>query len=514
MDTRERPAFRPLAEGLESRQLLTAGDLDLTFGTGGSVLTSPNVESKTAGYYNNDAIAGPVIQPDGKVLVGGFDSVGDWGLVRLTNTGALDPTFDSDGRVLTGFPVMDSGNRPNNMVLQADGKIVVSGVVLSSKITVRGQVVYNYDFGVVRYLPGGALDPSFGPGGTGRVTTNISTYSSTGQSNQNDWSQALAIQPDGKILVGGYSQRDATTRNASMVRYNADGTLDGTFGVGGKVVSYFSSVANWIKDLQVLPDGKILALGSTFIARYNPNGTLDTTSGFGAGGAGFSTVSFGSSSTAMLGMALQRDGSGILQDIVVTGWGSNGGTTYIALARFTPSGVLDTTFGGTGIITHAPGGNDIANRVYLLPDGKILVTGQSNPNGGSAITLAARFLPDGSYDPSFGTGGAVLRNFGATGSAFRGSRLQPDGTLVAVGLGSSAHNGSTDNNFLIVRYLGDPVTAPATAAPRLLAQPSNPTPQATESLVPVAPPADQALTLLATELLRSGRKSFRPSLKA
>lgn len=525
-DARKRPAFRPRADALEGRLLLTAGDLDLTFGSGGYVLTSPRVESQSAGYSNDQAFGGVEVQTDGKILVVGQSSktstTSDWGVVRLTPSGSLDPTFGSGGRVLTTFPVAESRNQPHGTALQPDGKLVVVGTVVGSQTKVRGTTITDLDFCVVRYQPGGALDPSFGPNGSGEVITKVSTY----QANPFDFAQAIALQADGKIIVGGYARLSDTATQAAMVRYNGDGTLDPTFGVGGKVVATLNNASDWVKDLEVLPDGKILALGSTFLARYNANGSLDTS--FGSGGTGVTVPNLGATGTLkLLSMVVQADGG------VVAGGSVNVGTNQnLALVRFTPAGVLDTSFAGTGAFVRDLGGDDMfsAKGLRIQADGKILAAGLSynTPNK----SVAARFLPNGTLDTSFATAGLVVRTFGVGGSTFDGSALQPDGKFVAVGAATSPDNNGTDADFLIARFLGDPapLQAPSAVSQRtttpilrsswpqgtLLASVSAPaaSPRGPEtlSLIPLMPSTDQDLTTLATDRLLAGRKRYRPSV--
>lgn len=534
-ETHKRPAFRPQAESLEGRQLLTAGDLDLSFGTGGYVLTSPRVESQSAGYSSDAAFGGVEAQPDGNILVAGPSSkttgtwpfsttTNNWGVVRLTSSGSLDPTFGSGGRVLTTVGNQDSNNQPHGTALQPDGKLVVVGTI-DVDTKVGRTTTTDRDFGVIRYLPSGALDPSFGPNGSGVVTTPFSTS----QSSSNTFAGAVDLQADGKIVVGGYAYNGSTTQQASMVRYNTNGTLDTSFGAGGKVLTTVNGVSSaWIKELAVLPDGKILALGSKFIARYNPNGSLDTT--FGSGGTGVTVPNLGSTGTlSMFSMVIQSMGAIVAGGRVEnTGSSSNGD---LCLVRFTPSGVLDTSFAGTGAFVRDLGGFDTIGPkgLQLQADGKILAAAQGSSTPGK--TVAARFLPDGTLDTTFGTGGLVVRSFGAADSSFNGSALQPDGKLVAVGVAQTAHGSTTDTNFLVVRFLGDPAPlSAASAAPRGTTTPSLgssrpedtilttvsapaviPGGQDTSAPNPLMPSTDGDLTALATDWLRAGRKRSRSS---
>ncbi len=239
--TRHARAIRPQVESLEGRQLLNAGDLDLSFGTGGYVLTSSKGPSPI------DYARAVQLQPDGKILVSGqAGATGSFEVVRLTPSGAMDTTFGSGGRVYA------SAVANNDMALQQDGRIVLVGV-LSSKKT--GEV-----FLVARFLENGAADTGFGPNRNGSVTTSLGNFA--------DRAHAVGIQPDNKIVVGGFTDTDDGLGggwDSALVRYNPDGSLDSRFGQGGKVVTAWSGGEDLIKDLSIQPDGKIVVAGGFWI---------------------------------------------------------------------------------------------------------------------------------------------------------------------------------------------------------------------------------------------------------
>ncbi len=189
--------------------------------------------------------------------------------------GALDPSFGSGGIVVTDFngSIDDAAFA---VAVQPDGKILAAGYVFSSAAT-------NYDFALARYLPDGSLDPSFGT--NGQVATDF--HGST------DVARAIALQPDGKIVVAGRALRlDGPFFDFALARYNTDGSLDASFGVGGKITTDFdgNGGADLAFALALQPDGKIVAAGSTSnigvsgfaLARYNADGSLDA--GFGTAG--------------------------------------------------------------------------------------------------------------------------------------------------------------------------------------------------------------------------------------
>lgn len=477
--SRRRHAYRPQSEGLEGRQLLSAGALDLTFGTGGFVVTSPSVEGKKTAYTEDHAST-VQIQSDGKIVVAGdafiLGSGGsdDFGLVRLKTDGSLDTTFGSGGRVKTDFFY---GASLNDMKLDASGKIVGIGTVQKqTSVTVGRQTTttYDSDVGLVRYLAtDGSLDPSFGSGG--KVSTNVSTYATSDQYNRYDSANAMAVYPtigsprDGKILVVGTTKTDpgsVTTGNSSLLlRYDASGNLDPSFGQAGVVVSRLTTGGEVLYDVAIQTDGKLLASGRStnadgsitiFVERYDADGNLDTT--FGANGVAVvatNTLRYPASTS------LQPDGS-----IVVSFSASNGVDSDVALARLTPSGALDPTFGGTGLVIVSRVGDEYAYDVAIQGDKKILVVGRHQLQGAQSDSFIARFSSDGSPDTSFGSGGFVVQSFSTTNGYDQLSALaiQPDGKIVAVGAAGVPTQGTSFQvDFVIARYQGDPV-APLSAA--------------------------------------------------
>src|SRR5262249_50389076 len=147
----------------------------------------------------------------------------------------LDSSFGSGGSVSLDF----AGRQDiaNDLAVQADGKILVVGEAgdIEARAGKGNKISYydNVNFGLVRYLPNGALDTGFGTGG--KVSTNISTYTTTDWNNKRDSAKAIAVQDDGKIVVGGYAYTGSATTDAVLVRYNTNGTPDTSFGQSGIV---------------------------------------------------------------------------------------------------------------------------------------------------------------------------------------------------------------------------------------------------------------------------------------
>jgi uncharacterized delta-60 repeat protein len=265
---------------------------------------------------------------------------------------------------------------------------------------------------------GGALDPSFG-NGAGYVATSVSAYGSG--------AAAVLIQPDGKILAAGdaaLGSADASPPDVfAVVRYQADGSLDTSFGTGGHAFADFPGAAfhGWrysIANAAALypqsgtaNDGKIVLAGehdtkygAVFaLARFNANGTLDSTFGSDKKNPGEVTTTFsttGDPYQEAFGVVIQPDGK-----IVVGGTTSDGA---FILARYTTAGALDKTFGTGGVVMTAfSGGVLSAGTLLSQPDGKLLVVGETHPVSQTWVVSLARYNSNGSLDTSFGTSGQV-----------------------------------------------------------------------------------------------------------
>jgi uncharacterized delta-60 repeat protein len=402
------------------------GGLDTSFGMGGKVTTSIGSLS--------DGGRSVALQSDGKIVVAGYSyntgSNYDFALVRYTSSGVLDGSFGTGGKVTT--PIGSGADEGYSVALQSDGKIVVAGYSYNGS---------NNDFALVRYTSGGALDSSFGTGG--KVTTPIGSSDDVGTS--------MALQPDGKIVVAGYV---GTYPNAdvALVRYTANGTLDSSFGTGGKVTTDIGSSDVGLS-VALQSDGRIVVAGYSYkgsypdiaLVRYNADGTLD--SSFGTGGK--VTTPIGSSNSEDVGysVALQSDGK-----IVVAGYADNGSSDdAIALVRYTASGALDTSFGTGGKVSTVIGRGGVGQSVVLQSDGRILVAGDSW-NGNDSDVALVRYTASGALDSSFGTGGKVTTPIGSSNDNGKSVMLQSDGKIVVAG---SFLNGSYADTVL-VRYQGGP----------------------------------------------------------
>jgi uncharacterized delta-60 repeat protein len=251
-------------------------------------------------FGGRDEAVGLVIQPDGRILACGVaarDGQNDFAVARYNADGNLDPTFGVGGKVVTDF--FGTGDAAWALALQPDDRVLLVGVVFRSG--------GNADFGIARYNPDGSLDMSFDT--DGKVTTDFFGI--------NDGARAIVLQPDGRIVVAGEAFEGPVTTSSDWVvaRYSGDGSLDTSFGEGGKVTADFSDKLAQVSDMALQSDGHIVIAGGSqgtlasseadfLVARYDSDGRLDT--GFAAGGKLTLDV-LGAFDTAR-GLDIQADG--------------------------------------------------------------------------------------------------------------------------------------------------------------------------------------------------------------
>jgi uncharacterized delta-60 repeat protein len=264
----------------------------------------------------------------------------------------------------------------------------------------------------------------------------------------------MALQLDGKIVVVGQTSTPTTGTDFAVARYNRDGSLDATFGTGGLVRTDFGTFESG-NAVALQLDGKIVVAGNTgafpetdiAIARYNRNGSLDQT--FGNGGLVITSIP-SPGGTAPFAEALDV-AVALDGKIIVVGSGPSGNWV---IARYTRNGQLDPSFNGTGIVVTDFGSFGQATSVALQFDGRIVVGGITSPGGGPTPGLnigfaLARFNHDGSLDANFGNGGLVETDVAAGVDRLSRIAIQLDGKIVAVG------DAGTNSAFAVVRYHHD-----------------------------------------------------------
>ena len=413
----------------------------------------------------------------------------------LAAAGNLDTTFGKGGKVVTSFVNSAAPFQsaiPADAALQSDSKIVVAVGFDNSTIATEA-------FGVVRYLSNGSLDATFGK--NGRVQIAFTNFINS--------PSALAIQSDGKIVVAGTaSSADGTVSEFAVARFNSNGSLDTTFGTGGKVTTNFvgvklGGVSNPANAVLIQADGKILVGGgasecgkcimNTALARYDSDGSLDTTFGndgmvdvtavgavislaedaagdiftegtprpIGLGGtAEFSptgtldsTITSGPVTVSSHGgpVAFQSDGN-LVEGESVTGVGRH--DIEAQVIRFTQTGAVDPTFNNPPFDYTGEGGTptDSAAATALQSNGQVVIGG-SHFAGGFDLFGLARLNSDGSLDSTFGTGGVLTTSFtGQNSAAVSAIVIQSDGKIIAVGQTLVSQTGIA--NLALVRYLG------------------------------------------------------------
>src|SRR6266487_636959 len=349
---------------------VSGGTLDPTFGSGGKLLTD---------FGGQEMAYGVRVQADGKIVAAGFsntDGNHDFALARYDRDGTLDPTFGTGGKVLTDVSGAGSYDEARAVAVEPDGKILAAGSSDAGGST---------DFAVVRYDGDGTLDPTFGAGG--QVLTDL------GGAGRYDGAYAVAVEPDGKILAAGFSDAGGST-DFAVVRYDGDGTLDPAFGAGGQVLTNFGG-SDYAYAVAVQGDGKVVAAGSSdaggstdfALVRYNNDGSLDGR--FGGGGKVLTDVGGGSNDVA-LAVAVQADGK-----IMAAGGSGSVRTADFALARYNDDGTLDGRFGAGGTVStdvSGAGHNNEAFAVAVQADGKIMAAGVVSGLGWSDFALT-RYQP-------------------------------------------------------------------------------------------------------------------------
>lgn len=389
----------------------TDGDLDVSFGEVGIAL---------AGDESNPLPPRPLVQPDGGIVL--CASQGDVILTRFLAGGVVDSAFGIDGRAVIDFGTSNNDDRCLATALDAHGRILVQGAGADDRLT------------IARLTAGGTSDATFGAG-TGRVVLETSP------------ARAVAVLPDGRILVAGSQVGPGFGIDFVIARLQADGALDTGFNAGG-YVSFDVGGNDFANALVVDADGRILVASSEgSVARLSPGGRLDA--GFGENGRVQLLTSLG---MYLRSMRLDRDGS-----ILLAGLAGSGVNEDMALARLRQNGSPDSAFGNGGLVRVAfdvaANGSDVANDLALQDDGKIVLVGAASTSGTLPVAAAARLNADGSLDARFGVQGRATFALGVEPSVcpFFGVALQA-GRIVASG---TVRATATERKAMAVRLAND-----------------------------------------------------------
>ena len=389
-------------------------------------------------FAGRDALAYALaLQPDGAVVVAGqvFTNTGsEIALARYRPDGRLDTTLVDGGALRSDFGGVD--NYVYAVAVQPDGKILVAGY---TGVQGRNGAHGRWDLAVRRFLPDGLPDKSFGDHGTVRVSDRRG----------NRYARALALQPDGRIVVAGYGYA-GTDQDFLVARFLPDGRPDPGFGAGGAVLVDLGPTDDLAYAVTVQPDGRIVVAGRASqgaahqwaVVRLRPDGGLDD--GFGDGGIARGRLQ-GLDSVAR-DVLVQPDGG-----ILVAGFAGREPDLDVALLRLLPDGRPDSAFGTGGGLRLAIGsGNDVAYALGLDPLGRILLAGYSY-NGAHQDLLVLRRLADGSPDPAFGTDGTVRVDASGDDDFGRALALTPGGRLLVAG-----YSGQASHRFQLLRLDNGP----------------------------------------------------------
>jgi uncharacterized delta-60 repeat protein len=403
------------------------GDLDRSFSRTGKVSTDLGAV---------DGVNSVAMDAQGRIVAGGYaysatEDEYDFVLARYKPNGKLDRSFSGDGKVATDFGVA-YGEAVKAVAIDSEGRIIAAGNLNPD---------FPDGFAIARYKPDGSLDPAFSGDGKGddRVW-------SPGRARAN----SVAIDSQGRIVIVGsvldYSQVNGWQSFFTLVRYEANGSLDPSFGDGGTVMQS-DTPFDQARSVAIDSADRIVVAGRTAVggeggsytsafalARYNLNGTPDAS--FGTGGR--VTTEFGASGGEANSLAIDSGGR-----MVVAGARDPGTKPRFGLARYNPGGTLDASFSGDGTVTTRFGDAiAVPYSVAIDSQGRIVAAG----GVGDDFALA-RYRPSGTLDTSFSGNGNVRTHFRSGGSGARSVAIDSRDRVVAAGSGNG--------NFALARYVGE-----------------------------------------------------------
>jgi uncharacterized delta-60 repeat protein len=411
--------------------------------------------------FANDVL----VQSSGRIVAGGVSGE-DWALAGYDSAGNADPTFGTTagGHTLTDWePLASASSSLDALARDATGRIVAVGSARTGSIGSRAE------FAVARYSADGIPDSTFDSDGM------VRTPFAGGDAR----AVAVAVQPDGKIVVAGtwvQSGAPPASSAVAVARYNADGSLDTDadgdsveFGTDGiKTIQIGGNAFSGASGVVLQSDGKIVLGGHVvsnadsrerfaLIRLLGADGATDT--GFGTGGV--TTTTFDTTGNAFA-TDLTADASGRL--LLAGRADSSSGGRRFALARYTAAGVLDGDFTGGGVTTAFGTTDAEASAVEVESSGKIVVVGHASGGSGGEKFAIARYATSGLPDSAFGSSGKELTDLPGTAHDYGlGLAIQPDGKLVVAGAADEAGDFATDVSFGLVRYLGgEPPSSPST----------------------------------------------------
>ena len=409
-----------------------SGALDLSFNEAGYVVAPVN---------DLDVGQKILVQDDQKVLLIGFSFDAVYTarayLMRYMPDGTPDPTFATNG--VFSYELGQEADL-YSAVLTTEGKILLVGATYTSGV---------YSLLLMQLQPDGTLDNSFGTNGVLDQSVSVVV------DNAEDIAYDVALDATGNILVCGSTYSADTVRRPFVARFTPTGVLDSSFGLDGIAsIPVLAVGESAFKGVVVQPDGKIVASGYfgnselwyvMLVVRFNADGSLDPS----FGDAGVIKYNYGSVDDEGEDLTLTPDGSILVAGVTVT-------QTYnysALLVKFTPSGELDTTFGNAGTVKEDIGTFDFASSVEVMDDGRIVMGGSSGAAPPGAFDLAVwKYHADGTPDMTFGTNGIAQHVIPDYSTMIYGMGIQADGKIL---IGGQARTSTNQNYFFVGRLQND-----------------------------------------------------------
>lgn len=416
------------------------GALDRSFGDRGKVLTGfkHGPGERSFGHPNFVSHANSVLVDSKDRVVAVGTAAQKFALARYKQDGRLDRSFSGNGKVTTQLSIRHKKknrlSRAYAGAIDSHGRIVAAGLALGELAGDR--------IALARYKPNGHLDRTFGD--HGEVRTLI------GSKFGGCWARAVAIDATGRIVVAGFGPGDSF----ALARYEPNGKLDSSFGEGGTVTTSFSDYIDGAYSMAIDSRGRIVAAGLTLplsgdsdvaLARYESDGTLDPS--FGNGGK--VVTNFGGEDSAN---SIAIDSQDRIVATVDSPSRHNLGN--FAVARYSEDGSLDGSFGQGGEVTTDFRNPSVAHDAVTDDHGRIVAAGRTarpshgEPRPGDRKFALARYLPDGELDPAFSHDGKAITTFGSGKEAqgANGTAIDHRGRIVAAGY--------LRGKFALARYRG------------------------------------------------------------
>lgn len=376
-------------------RFLSNGKLDLAFGNAGLVLTrADGTFAPITSLYTGSM----TIQPDGKIVVAGEAATGerfnnDFLLMRFLPDGRPDASLDGRGWTITGLGT--ANDQACDVMILSDNSIVAVGGSLQTHSIINRR----YDFALVRYLPDGRLHPHFA--NKGKATIRV------GAGTSEDFAYAVNQDHQGRIIVAGQAHDSHYYADLALLRMNANGELDKTFGTDGKVITRFGELNSQAKSIAIQSDHKILVGGSLYhrssggsgvVVRYDDRGKLDNT--FGAEGSVRLPWVY---ELAMV--KTQQDGKIVLLGTRIS---TSQKPAAMVVIRLHPDGTLDQSFGENGTATVELGSHLTASGMAISSNNEIFVCGSA----GRRYQDSAKNQDNGLILFKLNQGGVLDRGFG------------------------------------------------------------------------------------------------------